>query len=355
MNTTTATVYDFFEEWNLPLGDIDGGRAIQLRILMMTWIIICLLLGVPGNILVIASIIFMKHLRQIPHIFVANLAMFDLGVMSMNSFALIGVFCGDTFLPSYPILCEMSGVICMLSCFGSLWTMMFVAINRYVFICKNEWYEKLFNLKMTILIMVLIWVCVTLLDLPNFKFIGWGGHAFSPLILHCSFRLDNVWWFNTILYTGLALCVPMWVILFCYVQIWRAATTSSSASGSTSKRRKKEQRQLMISLITIFVAFVLTWIPFGTLVFLFGYDLSYVTTTPFEVYLLADLWAHTNSSVNFIIYGFTHRGFRKAYKTWMVMIVPCYHWGKETTSGVNPSSQSAGVNKARNPIAETKN
>ena len=74
--------------------------------------------------------------------------------------------------------------------------------------------------------MVLIWVCVTLLDLPNFKFIGWGGHAFSPLILHCSFRLDNVWWFNTILYTGLALCVPMWVILFCYVQIWRAATTS---------------------------------------------------------------------------------------------------------------------------------
>ena len=64
-----------------------------------------------------------------------------------------------------------------------------------------------------------------------------------------------------------------------------ACITGSSASGSTSKRRKKEQRQLMISLITIFVAFVLTWIPFGTLVFLFGYDLSYVTTTPFGQYL----------------------------------------------------------------------
>ena len=79
---------------------------------------------------VIASIVFMKHLREIPHIFVANLALFDLGVMSMDVFALIGAIRGDTFLPEFPVLCEISGIICMLSCFGSLWTMMFVAVNR---------------------------------------------------------------------------------------------------------------------------------------------------------------------------------------------------------------------------------
>ena len=32
-----------------------------------------------------------------------------------------------------------------------------------------------------------------------------------------------------------------------------------------------------------------------------------------ELVIFFDLWAHLNSTVNFIIYGATHRGFRQAY------------------------------------------
>ena len=49
---------------------------------------------------------FMKHLRQLAHLFVANLALFDLGVMFMNSIALIGVIYGDRVMLENPILCE---------------------------------------------------------------------------------------------------------------------------------------------------------------------------------------------------------------------------------------------------------
>ena len=45
---------------------------------------------------VIASIALVKHLRQVPHLFVVNLAISDLGVLMMNVFVLIGVFFGDT-------------------------------------------------------------------------------------------------------------------------------------------------------------------------------------------------------------------------------------------------------------------
>ena len=36
-----------------------------------------------------------------------------------------------------------------------------------------------------------------------------------------------------------------------------------------------------------------------------------------ELFLFCDLWAHSNSAVNFIIYGYTHKGFHRAYKIWL--------------------------------------
>ena len=80
---------------------------------------------------VIAVVVMFKHLREVPHLLVINLAVSDLGVMLMSGLELIGVFYGDTFLPKYPLLCEFSGVLCMSCCFASLWTMMFIAINRH--------------------------------------------------------------------------------------------------------------------------------------------------------------------------------------------------------------------------------
>ena len=83
-----------------------------------------------GFVSVLASLVFMSHLRQLAHLFLANLALFDLGVMFMNCIALTGVVWGDSVMRDNPVLCEVSGIICMVACFGSLWTMMFVAINR---------------------------------------------------------------------------------------------------------------------------------------------------------------------------------------------------------------------------------
>ncbi|XP_075262579.1 melatonin receptor type 1C-like [Convolutriloba macropyga] len=190
--TPDGTDLPFYEEWLLPLNELENERLIKNRLFMMIWLMVALAIGIPGNILVIASIALVKHLRQVPHLFVVNLAISDLGVMMMNVFVLIGVFFGDTVLPRYPWLCELSGAFCMLSCFGSLWTMMFVAVNRFVFICKNEIYDRFFDLKGTIACIILIWVCVTMLDLPNFPFMGFGGHEFTNLFLHCSYEFAQI-------------------------------------------------------------------------------------------------------------------------------------------------------------------
>ena len=80
----------------------------------------------------IALILFVKELRQLHHVFFINLAICDFGVMVMDVFVLLGATFGKGFYMDRPILCEISGFVCMMSCFGSLWTMMFIAINRLV-------------------------------------------------------------------------------------------------------------------------------------------------------------------------------------------------------------------------------
>ncbi|XP_075254805.1 melatonin receptor type 1B-A-like [Convolutriloba macropyga] len=314
----------FMEDWLHPLDELTLARSKRLRAVMMTWLSIALTLGIPGNFMVIGSIIFVKPLKQLHHAFLILLATCDLGVMAMQCFQLLGTIFGDTFLPQHPVLCELSGMVCMTSCFGSLWTMMFIAINRYLFVCKNDVYRKVFTKHGTILSIILIVFCVFTLDLPNWKMFGEAGHAFFDLYLHCAFDLSRAWWFNTIFYSGLAVGCPVLVVLVCYSHIWRTASkTSAVKSGVSGGRRHREQKQLLVSLITIFVTFVITWGPYGILLFFYGIKYQFRDVVAIEVGLIMDLWAHSNSAINFLIYGITHSGFRRAYKSLFAKLLPC--------------------------------
>ncbi|XP_075249488.1 melatonin receptor type 1B-B-like [Convolutriloba macropyga] len=257
--------------------------------------------------------------------------------MAMNSFVLYGAIFGGSLLANNEVLCEISAIVCMISCFGSLWTMMFVAINRYMFICKTELYRRVFDVKGTIFTIVLIWICVLLLDIVNYPFIPIGGHAFFAPQLHCSFVLGDLWFFNTILYTGVALGLPLIVTPICYWKLWSKASESKLAK---SEKRKREQRQLMISLVTIFVTFVITWAPLGAAIFMVGIDAKYFSMIPEGLYVMMELLAHSNSAINFIIYGVTHRGMREAYKK----ILPCckiFKGNNQISSGAAASQTSS--------------
>ena len=87
---------------------------------------------------VIFSIALVRRLRELHHLFVANLALFDLGNMGMFCFMLYGAIFGGEFLATHRVICELSAILCMMSCFGSLWTMMFVAINRFILFNLNS-------------------------------------------------------------------------------------------------------------------------------------------------------------------------------------------------------------------------
>ncbi|XP_063715552.1 melatonin receptor type 1B-B-like [Symsagittifera roscoffensis] len=231
-----------------------------------------------------------------------------------------GVYGSDSFEKN-DAFCEFTAIICSMSCFGSLWSMMCVAVNRYIFICHNHLYARFWGVKGTILSLVLIWVAVFLIDLINYDFVGVGDHVFKAPLIHCSFTLENTWWVNTLLYTVVALLLPLLLIPFCYYKIWTKA--ASSGAVAKSERRQREQKQLVISLLLIFFVCLITWLPLAVIIFAVGVDNKYAAYVPEELYVSIELWAHVNSSFNFVVYGFTHRGMRTAYRMWGQKLLPC--------------------------------
>ncbi|XP_075262843.1 melatonin receptor type 1C-like [Convolutriloba macropyga] len=244
--------------------------------------------------------------------------------MMRGCFMLLGSLYGDTPYRENPLLCEINGMICTLACCGSLWTMMFIAINRYTYVCRNSLYTRIFTLKGTLASICLIWTFTLAVDLP--RLLGFGGHAYSGLYLFCSgYVQEGAWWFNVGFYTIMALVVPMIVITICYAKIWRLASRSSAALDNVSKRRQREQRQLLVSLVAIYLTFLVTWMPYAFLVLVLGLKVEVYARMPMEFFLLLDLWAHSNAAINFFIYGATHSGFRKAYKHLLAKVIPCYN------------------------------
>ncbi|XP_063728630.1 melatonin receptor type 1A-A-like [Symsagittifera roscoffensis] len=232
------------------------------------------------------------------------------------------------------VLCQVSGVVCIVSCYGSLWTMTFISVNRFFFICKHTIYNKIFSFKGTLACIILIWSCTLLLDVPSLA--GLGGHKYVGLYLFCSYTQGGERWFNVSFYTILALGVPMVVITFCYIQIYRTASKSAGVLGQLSSRRQKDQKQMLVSLATIYVAFLLTWLPYAFIVLTQGLKLDVYNFMPLELILCFDLWAHFNSAINFFIYGVTHSGFRRAYKQIISKVIPCYNPILRTRSSAHP-------------------
>ena len=75
-----------------------------------------------------------------------------------------------------------------------------------------------------------------------------------------------------------------------------------------AKKERRESMRLARSLFIIFVVFAACWTPYAIIV-----SLDYNDTFSQEFHIFSILLAHTNSSLNSILYGLTNRHFRQGY------------------------------------------
>ncbi|XP_064621987.1 melatonin receptor type 1B-like [Lineus longissimus] len=330
-----------------------------------------MMIGNIGNVMVIGAVLSDKKLMTQGNVFILNLAIADLTVTSLvDPMSIAGVVLGPKYFNDRPALCKAIGSLCLASCVCSLYSIAAISLNRYILICKNEHYMKIFTWKRTVLYAIALWCCAWSLDIPNYLY--WGGHTYDMKTMACSY--DRLASFSyTVFFISMFVTLPLFTVLACNVNIYlfvhrsrrrvggynkqpEAGSKKSTvaAVSSTAHRvevdsveieedstsyvtivkdgtscdpmgksiRKNRVRgsdiRLAKTLFIVFVVFLICWSPYALICLL-----DFQDAAPKVLYVIFIKLAHTNSSLNSVLYAALNENFRTGYKVFLRKLFYC--------------------------------
>ncbi len=139
-----------------------------------------------------------------------------------------------------------------------------LAINRYICICWNRFYSRIFSIRNSIFISAFCWFAGVLVDLPFI--LDSNGHYYDVKSANCLWnRLANFG--KTMYFAVAAIFTPCICIFLCYLRIFiYFRTVHQAATKETLKTRnnleRKEQSKafkLARSLFFTFALFTVCW------------------------------------------------------------------------------------------------
>ncbi|KAK5612388.1 Melanopsin-A [Crenichthys baileyi] len=279
--------------------------------------------GVVGNFLVIYAFSRSRSLRTPANMFIINLAITDLlmcitqsPIFFTTSMHKRWIF-GEKGCELYAFCGALFGICSMI-------TLMVIAIDRYFVITHPLTSIGALTRKRALLILMVVWVYSLGWSLP--PFFGWSAYVPEGLLTSCTWDYmtftPSVRAYTMLLFI-FVFFLPLFIIIYCYVFIFRAIRTTNRAvgkiSGSTHShsstrdtvksfhRLQNEWKMAKIALIVILL-YVISWSPYSSvaLTAFAGYaDMltPYMNSVPAVI-------AKASAIHNPIIYAITHPKYR---------------------------------------------
>jgi len=114
-------------------------------------------------------------------------------------------------------LCTSAASLCIISCINSLFTIAFIAVNRYLCICWHALYGIVFTRRSTVVAVLSTWVAGVALDLPNH--VGWSSHSFDTKTQKCLWDRTTAYHY-TIFFVLVGMLMPFVITVLCYWRIF---------------------------------------------------------------------------------------------------------------------------------------
>lgn len=228
---------------------------------------------------------------------------------------------GHRFFDERPTLCTLIACLCLSSCFCAFFNLGLISLNRYVYICHNKIYDKIFSHKKNLFFCLGTWVLAFLLEMPNF--FGFGGHGFDMKNLQCIWmRTASASY--TLIVGVLLIAMPLILMTIAYLMIFAAIQKSKRTVYShaalcwpgAKKRQLKETIKSARSLFIVVIAFLICWTPYVVVILIDLKDRLSLHTHLFVTFL-----AHLHSSLNCSIYALTNPKFRRASIIFLQLIL----------------------------------
>ncbi|XP_072515661.1 trace amine-associated receptor 6-like [Salminus brasiliensis] len=295
--------------------EVRSGPMNILLFIVLSCVSVC---TVFLNLLVIISISHFKQLHTPTNLLILSLAVADLFVgmfvMPVRIMQLI-----DSCWYLGKIACSVSEIIIGQSMLGSLFSLVLIAVDRYIAVSDPLLYSTRITVSKTSLFIILSW---SLCLLYVIIYLYFNDHLLQSQIIfrcygECVVSVKHSWVIIDLIICFLAPCS---VILILYSIIFiaarrqakavRAVTDASKRHGSANSSETKAAKTLGI---VIFV-YLVCWIPF----YVSSLSVESMTTSSI-VWTVFGWLMYINSSVNPLIYAFFYSWFRTSVK----FIVTC--------------------------------
>uniref|UniRef100_UPI0037E887A6 melanopsin-A n=1 Tax=Semicossyphus pulcher TaxID=241346 RepID=UPI0037E887A6 len=288
--------------------------------------------GMIGNFLVIYAFCKSRSLRTPANMFIINLAITDLlmcvtqtPIFFTTSMHKRWIF-GEKGCELYAFCGALFGICSMI-------TLTVIAIDRYFVITRPLTSIGVLSRKRAFLILMAAWAYSLGWSLP--PFFGWSAYVPEGLLTSCTW--DYMTFTPSVRAYTMLLCIfvfflPLFIIVYCYVFIFRAIRNTNQAVGKMNgsihshgstrdsvknfHRLQNEWKMAKIALIVILL-YVISWSPYSTvaLTAFAGYaDMltPYMNSVPAVI-------AKASAIHNPIIYAITHPKYRLA----LAKYIPC--------------------------------
>lgn len=303
--------------------------------------IILLFLSILGNGCVIYIFTKTKSLRTPSNMFVVNLALSDLCMMTTHGIPVaINTFTQSSWM--WGVLgCHLFAALGGVFGTTSIMSMVLIGYDRYNVIVKGLNCVKISQGKALGMIGT-VWiysVCAS-----TGPFLGWGAYAMEGLMITCSYNyIRDDWHAKSYICYIIAThwFIPMCMVIFFYTQIAKAVISHERSLKDQAKKmgvddiranqNSDESAEVKIAKVAItnILLWIVTWWPYAFVVMI-GIAGRYELLTPL-VAGLPSLLIKVTSSLNPLVFAIAHPKFREA----MAVEMPCLGIGNKPKKAVS--------------------
>ncbi|CAM1323182.1 Uncharacterised protein g8315 [Pycnogonum litorale] len=310
--------------------------------------------GTIGNILVVISVARFKEMKTNINTFVANLAICDtVYIITTAPEQLLYHILNVYFNPGV-YTCYIQYYLQNISALVSVYTLVCIAVDRYLRICIVM---NTYSYRPYVMVIASLWILSALINLPRIIYTVITTEVISGVKLTFC---DDSWptqyirnVYNIIVDITVFYFIPIILFAVFYLLILMKVWNRKIYGDSTLEVRQKEQihRSKMKTLkmfLIIFFVFIILWLP-NTIVYMCRILNVDMSQRYFDlIHDSAVFFSLVNSCVNFIIYAFLDKRYKKSFlriikfPKKLISSVPSSK--SHTGSTSNPSDASLRVN-----------
>ncbi|XP_031548885.1 melatonin receptor type 1A-like [Actinia tenebrosa] len=301
------------KEWKDFTTRIPATIAVETSILLLI-----ALIAIGGNLLVVISIYCNPSLRTITNYFVLSLSLANilhpiLGIPPSIFWSIQSRF------TSQQGVCDFQASFFTSFIYVSVVTIILMAVNRFVCVCKHDKYKKIFNKKTSLLMLGSVWV-ISFAGVPLYNEAGLNQTkaSFIPSQLRCGFLINKETTSKILVnfIIAMTLLMPFTIITYCYYKVFKKIREHkrniTPASNLNSLGAHVQDINVTWTMFAVLIGYFMTWMP--VLIITLLKNIFGSANLPRQVHMIVTYTGSMSTAVNPIIYGVMNASFRQEYK-----------------------------------------